>query len=153
VYAAPRFSLRDEPRRPRPFPYNPTTASPIISKKKKFSPPLCPLCLHLLALLLLDLQQQRPIDVGQDTAESNSGANEGVELLVAADSELQVAGGDAFDLEVLGGVARQLQHLGRQVLQHCCQVDGCFGADARLLPRDRSQVALYAPAWELRPLR
>ena len=43
--------------------------------------------------------------MGQDAAESDGGADEGVELLIAADGELQVAGRDALDLEVLGGVA------------------------------------------------
>jgi len=106
--------------------------------------------LRLLALLLLDLEQQGAIDVGQDAAEGDGGADEGVELLVAADGELQVARGDALDLEVLGGVAGQLEHLGRQVLQHGCQVDGRLRPDPRLLPRDRPQVPLYAPARELR---
>jgi len=42
--------------------------------------------------------------VGQDTAESDGGPNKGVELLVATDGELEMAGGDALDFEILGGV-------------------------------------------------
>lgn len=37
--------------------------------------------------------------------------DEGVQLFIAADCELQVARGDPLYLEVLGGVTRQLQHL------------------------------------------
>ena len=40
----------------------------------------------------------------QDTTEGDGGADQGVELLVTADGELQVAGRDTLDLEVLGGV-------------------------------------------------
>lgn len=40
----------------------------------------------------------------QDTTKGNGGADKGVELLVTANSELQVAGGDSLDLEILGGV-------------------------------------------------
>ncbi len=42
----------------------------------------------------------------EDTTEGDSGADESVELLVAADGKLEVAGGDALDLEVLGSVLR-----------------------------------------------
>jgi hypothetical protein len=64
-------------------------------------------CLSFLALvllLLLHLQQQGAVDVRQDTTEGDRRADEGVELFVAADGELQVAGGDTLDLEVLRGV-------------------------------------------------
>lgn len=39
-------------------------------------------------LLLLDLEQQRAIDVREDTSESDGCANKRVEFLVTADSEL-----------------------------------------------------------------
>jgi hypothetical protein len=56
---------------------------------------------------------------------------------------------DALDLEVLGGVACEFEDLGGQVFEDGGKVDGSFGADARLLARDGSQVALYATAREL----
>lgn len=40
----------------------------------------------------------------QDTTKGNGGADQGVELLVTTDGELEMSGGDALDLEVLGGV-------------------------------------------------
>ena len=42
--------------------------------------------------------------MGEDTAESDGGPNKGVELLVTADGELEMAGGDALDFEIFGGV-------------------------------------------------
>jgi hypothetical protein len=55
-------------------------------------------------LLLLDLEKQGAVDVGEDTTEGDGGADQGIELLVTTDGELEVARGDALDLEVLGSV-------------------------------------------------
>jgi hypothetical protein len=57
-------------------------------------------------LLLLDLEEQGAVDVRQDTTESDCGTDEGVEFLVATNGQLEVAGCDTLDLEVLGGVLR-----------------------------------------------
>lgn len=59
-----------------------------------------------LLLLLLHLEQQRAVDVRQDTSEGDRGADQGIELLVSADGELEMAGRDTLDLEVLGRVLR-----------------------------------------------
>lgn len=56
---------------------------------------------------------------------------------------------DTFDLEVLGGVACQLENFSRQVFENGGQIDAGFGADARLLSREIPEVTLYATAWEL----
>ena len=48
-----------------------------------------------------------------------------VEFLVVADGELEVAGDDAVLVVVSGRVARQLEYLSREVLQHCRQVHRC----------------------------
>lgn len=42
------------------------------------------------------------------TASSDGGLDEGVQLLVSTDGELQVTGGDTLHLEIFRGVARQL---------------------------------------------
>jgi hypothetical protein len=42
--------------------------------------------------------------VRKHSAKSDGSANEGIKLLVATDGELQVAGRDALDLEVLGRI-------------------------------------------------
>ena len=58
----------------------------------------------LVLLLLLDLQQQSAVDVREDTTEGDRGADERVEFFVPADGELQVAGGDTLDFEILCGI-------------------------------------------------
>lgn len=55
-------------------------------------------------LLLLDLEQERAVDVRQHTSKGDGGADEGIELFVAADGQLEMARRDALDLEVLGCV-------------------------------------------------
>ena len=85
----------------------------------------------------------------QDTSESDRSADERVELLVTSDGELQMARCDALDFEVLGGVACELEHFGGQVFENGGQVDAGFGADARLLAREVSEMTLYATAREL----
>ena len=56
------------------------------------------------------------MDVRDDTSARDRRLDQRVELLVAADGELQVARGDALDLEVLGGVSGELEDLGGEVL-------------------------------------
>ena len=51
------------------------------------------------------------MDVGDDSSAGDGGLDEGVQLLVSPDGQLQVAGGDTLHLQVLGGVAGQLQNL------------------------------------------
>jgi len=71
------------------------------------------------------LGQQDSLDVGQHAALSDGdSAKKLVELLVVADSQLQVTGDDASLLVVTGSVSCQLQDLGCQVLQHSSQVHG-----------------------------
>lgn len=79
-------------------------------RKRKVSPAL------RLVLLVAALVDQRLVDVRDDAAARDRRLDERVELLVAADGELQVARGDALDLEVLGGVAGELEDLGGEVL-------------------------------------
>lgn len=81
------------------------------------------LCVDLL-LLLLDLEQQSAVDVGQDTTESNGGADERVQFFVTTDGELEMARSDTLDLEILGSVASKFENLSSQVLENGGHVDG-----------------------------
>lgn len=85
----------------------------------------------------------------QNTSESNGSADECVEFLVTSDGELEMAWRDALDLQVLGSVACEFENFGGQVFENGGQVDAGFGADARLLSREVSEMALYATAREL----
>ena len=67
-------------------------------------------------------------DVGEDTSFSDgSVVQQLVEFLVVPDGQKDVPGDDSGLLVVLGGVAGQFQHLGGQVLEDGCQVDGSTG--------------------------
>ena len=51
------------------------------------------------------------MDVRDDAAAGDGGLDEGVQLLVTSDGQLQVAGGDSLHLQVLGSIAGQLKNL------------------------------------------
>lgn len=76
-----------------------------------------------------------------------------VHLLVPADGELEVARGDALELEVLDGVAGQLQDLRGQVLQDCGGVHGGGGADAAVGGGAGLELAVDAAYRELQQTR
>ena len=100
-------------------------------------------------LLLLDLEEQRTIDVWQDTTECDRRSDQCVQLFVTSDGKLQMSRCDTLDFEVLCGVAREFKDFGGEVLEDGCDVDGSFGADAHLLLGVGLQETLYATAWEL----
>lgn len=60
-----------------------------------------------LLLLLLDLQQQCTVDVREHTTKGDGGSDERVQLLVSTDGQLQVAGSDTLDFQILGGVLQR----------------------------------------------
>ena len=77
------------------------------------------------------LGQEHGLDVGQHTSLGDGDAGQKlVQLLVVADSELQVTGNDTGLLVVAGSVACQLEHFSGQVLEDGSQVDGGAGTDA-----------------------
>jgi hypothetical protein len=100
-------------------------------------------------LLLLNLEQECAVDVRQNTTEGNRGVNESIKFLVASDGELQVSRSNAFDLKILGGISCQFEDFGGQVFQHCCDVDGGFGADAHLVLGLRLEETLHTTTGEL----
>ena len=65
-----------------------------------------------------------------DTATGNGSLDQGVELFVTADGELQVARGHSLHLKVLAGVAGELEDLSGEVLEDGRSVDGGRGANA-----------------------
>jgi hypothetical protein len=70
------------------------------------------------------LVDELPVDVGDDAAAGDSGLDQGVQLLVPADRQLEVPRGDALHLEVPARVPGQLHDLRRQVLQDGRRVHG-----------------------------
>lgn len=105
--------------------------------------------LHLLRLLLLDLEQKRSVDMWQNTTERDGRADQRIQFLVSADGELQVARSDTLDLEILGCVSCQFQDFGREVFEDGGDVYGGFGTDAHLVLGLRLQETLDTTAGEL----
>ncbi len=91
---------------------------------------------HTLSRLLLLgplalLSDERLVDVRDDSPAGDGGLDEGVQLLVSPDGQLQMAGGDALHLQILGRVARQLKNLnkrGREINK--CQKCDKMGVDS-----------------------
>jgi hypothetical protein len=83
------------------------------------------------------------------TTESDGRADQRIQLLVATDRELQVAGCDALDFEVLRGVAGELKDFGGEVLEDSGDVNGGFGANAHFVLGLRFEETLDATAREL----
>ena len=63
------------------------------------------------------------MDVGDHTTASDGGLDEGVQLLVTADGEQQVTGGDSLHLKILASITGKLEHLSSQVLEDCGRID------------------------------
>ena len=57
------------------------------------------------------------MDVRDDTTTGDGGLDEGVELLVSSNGELQVTRCDTLHFKILAGVPGQFENLGREVLQ------------------------------------
>lgn len=106
------------------------------------------------------------------TSTSNGGFDQGVQLLITADRQLQVPGRDPLDFEILGSVPSQLQHLqdsrkrwecrgegcwvwgggsylSGQVLEDGCTVHGCRGSHAPVAGGPSLQVPVDAADREL----
>ena len=80
-------------------------------------------------LLLLGLHDESLVDMGDNTTTGNGGLDQGVELLISADRQLQVARSDTFDLEVFACVACKFEHLSGQVLKNSGGVHSRSGTD------------------------
>lgn len=64
------------------------------------------------------------MDVWNDTTASNGSLDERIELLIAANSELQMPRGDALDLKVLASVTGKLEDFCGKILEDGGGVDG-----------------------------
>lgn len=70
------------------------------------------------------------MDVGENTTLSNGDVTqELVQLLIVADSKLEVTGNDTGLLVVTGGVSSQLENLSGEVLKNGSEVNGSTGTD------------------------
>jgi len=63
------------------------------------------------------------VNVGNNTTTSDGSLDQGVELFVASDGQLEVSRSNSLHLEILAGVSGELKHLSGQVLKDSCSVD------------------------------
>ena len=89
------------------------------------------------------------MDVRDDTTTSNSGLNQSIELFVTANGQLQVTGSHSLHLEVLAGVACELQDLSGQVLENSSRVDGRCGSNTTVRGHSALQKSVDSTHREL----
>jgi len=68
------------------------------------------------------------VDVGDDAAAGDGRLDQGVELLVSPDRQLEMPGSDPLHLQVLRRIAGQLKHLSSEVLEDRGAVDSSSGS-------------------------
>ena len=96
------------------------------------------------------LGQKYRLDVGENAALCNRDARQqSVQLLVVADSQLQVSGDDPRLFVVPRRVSCQLEHLSSQILHDCPQVDRSSSPDASSIV-SFAQMSVDASNWELK---
>lgn len=78
------------------------------------------------------LANERFVDMRNDSSSSNGGLDECIQLLVTTDGELQMAGSDTLHLQILGGVASQLEDLSGQIFEDGSRVDGGSGSNTSM---------------------
>lgn len=69
----------------------------------------------------------------QDTSESDGGADQGIELFISTDGELQVARSDTLDFEIFSGIACKLEYFGGQIFKDGSNVDSGYEKRVSLL--------------------
>ena len=69
----------------------------------------------------------------EHTTERNGRSDQGVQLFVTADSQLQMARSDTLDFQILGSIACEFEDFGGEIFEDGGDVDsGCEGADKKL---------------------
>jgi len=106
---------------------------------------LCSLSSEFLCVL----HNESLVDVGNDTTTSNGGLDQGIELFISTDSQLQVSGSYALDLQVFGCVAGQLEDLGGEVLKDSGGVDSRGGSYTRVCGNSCLQESVNSSHGEL----
>lgn len=99
--------------------------------------------------LLVGLNDQGLVDVRDHTTTSDGRLDQRVKLLVTADRELQVTRSYSLHLEVLAGVAGELQHLSGKILEDCRRVDGRRGTNATVGADSALEESVDSPDGEL----
>ena len=89
------------------------------------------------------------MDVWNHTTASDRGLDEGVELLVASDCELQMSWSNSLHLKIFGSVTSELEDLSGQVLEDGGAVDGGGGSDSAVGTHSALEDSMDSADWEL----
>ena len=89
------------------------------------------------------------MDVRDDTTAGDGSLDQGVKLFVASDGKQQVSGRDSLHLQILRGVAGELEDLGREVLQDGSAVHGRSSSDSAVGTHSRFQESMDSSDGEL----
>ena len=60
----------------------------------------------------------------QNTSKSDGGSDEGIQLFITSNGELQMTRSDTFDFEIFGGVTSELQDFSSEVFKNGGHIDG-----------------------------
>ena len=89
------------------------------------------------------------MDVGDDTSASDGSLDESVKLFVSSDGQLEMSWCDSLDLQVLGSVSSELQHLSSEVLEDGSAVDSRSGSNSGVSAHSALQESMDSADWEL----
>lgn len=89
------------------------------------------------------------MDVRDDTTAGNGSLDQGVQLLVSSDGELQMSRGDSLDLQVLGSVTCKLEDLSSEVLKDGSTVDSGCGSNSAVSTDSALEESVDSSNWEL----
>ena len=100
--------------------------------------------------LLGGLEDESLVNVRDHTTASNGSLDEGVELLITSNSELEVSGCDSFHLKILASVSSELEDLSSQVLKDSCSVHGRSGSNSAVCANSTLQESVNSSNGELK---
>ena len=89
------------------------------------------------------------MDVWDDTSASDGGLDEGVELFITSNSELEMSWSDSLHLKIFGSVTSELKDLSGQILEDGSAVNCGCGTDSAVGAHSALQDSVNSSDWEL----
>ena len=90
------------------------------------------------------------MNVGDDSSTGDGGFDEAVKFFVTTNGKLKMAGRNALDFEILGGVAGKLKNFSGEVLHDGSRVDCCRGTNTLSFGRSEFQETVNSSNWKLK---
>lgn len=93
------------------------------------------------------------MDVWDDTSASDGGLDEGVELFITSNSELEMSWSDSLHLKILGSVTSELKDLSGQILEDSGTVNCGSGSHSAVSADSTLQDSVNSTNWELKEFK